>query len=350
MNNIKEICSGKTFKRLYSLNNIPAVVLNNAIEYLGINNDEIILFYDSSSLNNGKAGLAICSSGVYWKNILCSPKYLTWNTFIKSNLSYDDRRIYIGEKNYFYIYENIVELLSLLKEIKINFRLDNVEEKIEKLLEFMTNTIEAIKKKDAKYNSVIHLTESGTRDIIYLTSKAESKPKITSEELVDEIESVKDILKGFNKYLTEKFINRKATDESEKLSDIIELMIIAEILSWDEDLVDIITKISGEGESEDKNIFQIRALLNSEIEKVERIVYLDTLTNIKHQKISLRKAIKLYAHRIKSAIEEIDEDSESQCILDELYNRFELAIVDFRKSLKKMIKICNSIIEQIYMQ
>ena len=78
MNNLKELCKDISFNRISNWMNITQTKRVNAKASLGINNEEIILFYDSTLFESGKNGLAICESGVYWKDSFCSPGYLNW--------------------------------------------------------------------------------------------------------------------------------------------------------------------------------------------------------------------------------------------------------------------------------
>jgi len=59
MSNIRELCENVSFTRIHSWRNIPKSKLNNVVINLGINNDDVILFYDSSLFENGKNGKLI---------------------------------------------------------------------------------------------------------------------------------------------------------------------------------------------------------------------------------------------------------------------------------------------------
>lgn len=155
MNNIQELCKDISFEKLYNWNKIPQKKLNNAVVGLGINNDEIVLFYDSSSFDNGKTGLAICNNGLYWKNSFCSQRYLSWNSFRKTNLSYDNKHIYFDQNDEFYMYENVEQLLAILNNLKLNLNLkvDNVVEKAQGVFSFIRGAIDFINELDTGNNT-----------------------------------------------------------------------------------------------------------------------------------------------------------------------------------------------------
>ena len=77
MVDIRELCTNVQLNRASNWMNIDETVLTTARLKLGIENEEIILFYDSSIYGNAKTGLAICDSGVYWKDTWSSPRYLS---------------------------------------------------------------------------------------------------------------------------------------------------------------------------------------------------------------------------------------------------------------------------------
>lgn len=130
LSNLREICGKFSFERLYHYNNITNNKLQNIIAQLGINNDEIIVFYDGTVWQSGKNGVAICESGIYWKNILEPSRYLTWNQFKKVKLTKGDGHIYLGDQGKIFVYDNEMEkLFSLLSELKMTIKIDNLVEK-----------------------------------------------------------------------------------------------------------------------------------------------------------------------------------------------------------------------------
>lgn len=138
MNNLKEICSRFSFTRLFHYNNIPNNKLENAIMQLGINNDEIVVFYDGTIWQTGKNGMAICEGGLYWKNLMEEPRYLSWNQFKKLRLNKVESYIYLGEENRIFVYESEVEkVFSLLDEIRMTIKIDNFAEKTVGFLSFL---------------------------------------------------------------------------------------------------------------------------------------------------------------------------------------------------------------------
>ena len=56
---IRDLCKDMCFNRIYNWNNIPNEMLLNVSSSLGINDDKLVLFYDSSVLETGRTGLAI---------------------------------------------------------------------------------------------------------------------------------------------------------------------------------------------------------------------------------------------------------------------------------------------------
>ncbi|WP_298845907.1 hypothetical protein [Clostridium sp.] len=66
---ILEICKKYRFIGYYVYGNIPDKKLNNAILNFPIPlEDEVIALIDSTIFGSCKNGLAVCMSGIYWKN------------------------------------------------------------------------------------------------------------------------------------------------------------------------------------------------------------------------------------------------------------------------------------------
>ena len=98
-----------------------------------------------------------------------------------------------------------------------------------------------------------------------------------------------------------------------------------------------------------KIIVDMRATLNPQLDLVENILNSNTVNYIEQEKVSLKKAINLYSNRVKAVKEELDDiDDEEE--FKEVYDSIQLAVKDFRKTLKRMIKMCNLFIEKIYIE
>lgn len=125
MTNIKNICKDVSFNRVYNWNNMPKRILHNVLNSLEIEENELVLFYDSSVFETGKTGIAICEDGIYWKDMSSPTRFLSWNKFIDMNISKDDYHIYIGDKEGIFVYHRdlglLIEMLeNLKKDIKAN--------------------------------------------------------------------------------------------------------------------------------------------------------------------------------------------------------------------------------------
>lgn len=365
MNNIQELCKDVSFRKLYKWNNIPQKILNNAVAGLGINNDEIVLFYDSSSFDNGKTGLAICNNGIYWKNSFCTPRYLSWNSFRKTNLSYDKNHIYFNQNDQFWMYENVEQLLSILNNLKFNLKVDNVVEKTQGIFSFIRGAIDFINELDTgnntentydeqhkicnNSNEVVEATYqepkmigenlSQVREISYTAEDNNSNYK----KLVEEINNVKAVLTYLNKDLIGELVNVQVNNDEELKNHIMEAIMSVITLTGDEELFSLLD------EDTKKVIVELRSTLNPQLDLVENLLNSNSVNYVEYEKVSLNKAINLYNHRIKTAIEDID-DIEDEDEFEDIYESIQLAVKDFRKTLKKMIKICNLFIEKIYIE
>lgn len=365
MNNIQELCKDVSFNKLYNWNNIPQKILNNAILGLGINNDEIVLFYDSSSFGNGKTGLAICNNGLYWKNSFCTPRYLSWNAFRKMNLSYDKNHVYIGENDSFWMYENVEQLLAVLKNIKLNLKVDNVVEKTQGIFSFIRGAIDFIneldtgnntentcynqKQIDNNYSEVLEVEYHEQKMIDNNVNVVEEvvfygeNDNSNYEELIKQIENVKAVLTYLNKDLVGDLVNTQANNDEELQAYIIEAVMSAITLTGDEELFSLLD------EDTKKTIVDLRANLNPQLDLVEDILNSNTVNYIEQERVSLKKAINLYSHRVKAIMEDLDDiDDEEE--FEEIYDSIQFAVKDFRKTLKRMIKMCNLFIEKIYIE
>ena len=112
--------------------------MNNVISQLVINNDDIVAFYDTTLFGSGKNGIAICEGGLYWKNVMESPRYLSWNQVRKYKISYNDTNIFIGDGNSLFAYNTEVEkVVNLLNKIRLNEKVENIARKTEVFFGFL---------------------------------------------------------------------------------------------------------------------------------------------------------------------------------------------------------------------
>ena len=91
-------------------------MLLNSVNNLEFDEDKLILFYDSSVLETGRTGLAICDDGIHWKDISTPPRYLNWEDFLATDISHDDYYIYFGDKEGVFVFHRDVDLLIELIE------------------------------------------------------------------------------------------------------------------------------------------------------------------------------------------------------------------------------------------
>lgn len=304
MNNLKELCKDISFNRISNWINITQTKRVNAKASLGINNEEIILFYDSTLFESGKNGLAVCESGVYWKDSFCSPGYLNWESFKKVKLQYDKTNIYFGDKGSFFVYESEVEdLANALNYIRINI-------KIQGFVSFIKDTID------------------------YIT-----KPKI--QQLIEQVEMAKSSLTYLNNDYIGEFINAEINNQEEFEGYFIQVVTSAVSLTADKDILDLLDEDTKE------TMFILKSQLDPQVELVETTLNSEIMDQMNIKRISLKKAINLYNHRIKVALEDYeDQNADSR----EIYESTQVALMDFRKSLKGMIKNCNLLIEKGYAQ
>lgn len=366
MSNIKELCKDVSFNRISNWMNITQNKLNNAKINLGIKNDEIILFYDSSSFENGKNGLAVCENGIYWKEWLCQPRYLSWDVFRKIKLTYDKSRIYFGDKGSFFVFETETEnLVQTLHSLRTTVKVDNFVEKTEGIFSFIRGAIDFINELDTGNNTentcsnqkqignncsevleVEHNEQKmicGNVNIVEEVVLSGEEDNNNYEELVKEIENVKAVLTYLNKDLVGNLVNAQANNDEELQAYVIEAVMSVITLTGDEELFSLLD------EETKKTIVDLRATLNPQLDLVENILNSNTVNYIEQEKVSLKKAINLYSHRVKAVTEELDDiDDEEE--FKEIYDSIQLAVKDFRKTLKRMIKMCNLFIEKIYIE
>jgi len=184
---ILNICGNHEFLSYYVYRNIPAKKLNNAMLNFPIPlADEVIALVDSTIFGSCKTGLAICSSGVYWKNdYLTQSKenYLSWKKFKKAQILHNAKvgsleHVQIGAGNYFSTIHK-VEVAKLLKDLQNNLKgdffenaesfFDNADKKVNqvngfvgKALSFLDNlgtTLEELADKIPGENNMIEVKD-----------------------------------------------------------------------------------------------------------------------------------------------------------------------------------------------
>lgn len=355
MSNIKDLCKDVSFSRLYNWNNIPSKILKNAISGLSINSDEIVLFFDSSVLENGKTGLAICEGGIYWKNSFCRPRYLSWNSFRKAKISNSENNkdtICIGENNDVFVYGNNREaLISLLNDLKFNAKVDNIVGKTEGVFNFIRGAIDFINDLDSTNNNNIEnncneqpmlnqcsneVYNEAVIDVEYKDGPNENN----YEKLIQEINNAKGALSYINNDLIGGLVNVTIDNDEDLKMHIFEVVRTASTLSGDENLLNLFDQ-NGK-----RNILELKEILDPQLKLVENVLSSDHMNEILEERASLTKAINLYNHRIKAAMDEYENQDEED--IEEISDSIDIALKDFRKTLKKMIKGCNSLIESIY--
>lgn len=304
MNNLKELCKDISFNRISNWMNITQTKRVNAKASLGINNEEIILFYDSTLFESGKNGLAICESGVYWKDSFCSPGYLNWESFKKVKLQYDKTNIYFGDRGSFFAYESeIKDLANALNYIRINI-------KIQGFVSFIKDAID------------------------YVTG-----PNI--QQLIEQVEMAKSSLTYLNNDYIGEFINAEINNQEEFEGYFITVVASAVSLTADKDILDLFD------EDMKETVFVLKSQLDPQVELVETILNSEIMDQMDIKRVSLKKAINLYNHRIKVSLEDYDDQNADS---GEIYDSTQVALMDFRKSLNGMIKNCNLLIEKSYEQ
>lgn len=363
MSNIKDLCKDVLFNRISNWMNLNGNKLYNAKRNLGVNNEEIVLFYDSSLFENGKTGLALCESGIYWKDSFFASRYLTWDSIRKTKLTYDKNNIYFGDKGSFWLDANDVEnLVMALHNIRTSIKVENFVEKTTGFFGFVKEAINFINEldtgNDTNINSNIttttneqYMLEDSSNQIENNTNQTQNNKivdvsyetqnnKNSQEEIIEEIKSVK----GFLTYLNKDFIGDLAKTQVNNSEDldvyIFEAAISAATLTGDKDLLPLFD------EDIKKNLFELKGIIDPQVELIEDTLNSDIVSTIGEEKISLKKAINLYNHRVKVIMEEYEDEYE----IEEIYDSIQDAIKDFRKTLKTMLKYCNTFIEKIYTQ
>ena len=384
---IREICADVELGRASNWMNINDVILNNARTRLAVEKEEIILFYDSSVSLNGKLGLAICESGVYWRDTLSSPRYLSWNAIRKLNLSHDKSHIYFGQQGSFFVIGSEYDadvLYNVLRKIQLYAKIDNVAGIIGgafNILNTLFGSDDTINNNEQVaitsesnqiYNNQPKILEDTSNQIynnqqqtIYNQAEINQQQKqiynqenqcysnepinvdyveenqFNNESLIKEIETAKGVLTDISRDLISDLINAKANNDDELQTLISDTVMSSAALTGDKKLLSLFD------EEVQQDVIGVKEQLEGDINLTENIFGLDVMSEIVKGRVSLKKSINLYNHRVTVIVENYkskDEDNE------EIYESIQVAATDFRKTLKKMIKGCNLLIEKLYME
>ena len=371
---IREICADVELGRASNWMNINDVILNNARTRLAVEKEEIILFYDSSVSLNGKLGLAICESGVYWRDTLSSPRYLSWNAIRKLNLSHDKSHIYFGQQGSFFVIGSEYDadvLYNVLRKIQLYAKIDNVAGIIGgafNILNTLFGSDDTINNNEQVaitsesnqiYNNQPKILEDTSNQIynnqqqtIYnqenqcysnepINVDYVEENQFNNESLIKEIETAKGVLTDISRDLISDLINAKANNDDELQTLISDTVMSSAALTGDKKLLSLFD------EEVQQDVIGVKEQLEGDINLTENIFGLDVMSEIVKGRVSLKKSINLYNHRVTVIVENYkskDEDNE------EIYESIQVAATDFRKTLKKMIKGCNLLIEKLYME
>lgn len=357
MSNIKDLCRDVSFNRISNWMNITQKKLTNAKLNLGINNEEIILFYDSSLWENGKVGLAICESGIYWKDSFCSPRYINWNVLKKIKLQYDQSNIYFGEKGSFFASETDVKpLVDVLSNLRMNLKIDGFVEKTSGFLGFVNELVDAFFEgvadglANATANATVNenastenncnetkLLNCEKTEIIDVNYNIENN-KFNREDINEEIEKAKDVLTYLSKDLIGDIINSKLNNDEDLAKYIVEVTMSSIMLSGDEELLTLLD------EELKQDTIKAKEMLDPQIESVEKLLNSDIVNEIGVEKISLKQSINIYNNSIKATFKEYEEEFEEN--IEDIVDSMQIYTREFRKALNKMMKYCNLLTEK----
>ncbi len=117
-------------KKLILYPDIPRKVHFQALKNYHLKaDDEIIFVIDTTLLGTGRQGIAICQSGLYWKNDLTVPTietHLSWSDFMQEEITYHRKyQIVIGDGNIISMAGARMKretTIKLLKEINIIYK------------------------------------------------------------------------------------------------------------------------------------------------------------------------------------------------------------------------------------
>lgn len=398
MVDIRELCTNVQLNRASNWMNIDETVLTTARLKLGIENEEIILFYDSSIYGNAKTGLAICDSGVYWKDTWSSPRYLSWDTIRSINLTYDKNHIYFGQRGSFMINASGYDaktLCDLLETIRVQDKIGNFIETTAgivgmvkgavdifhtiiggndtsnnneqaaitsesnqvynnepKVLGDPSNQVYNNEQQGVIYNNSNQVDINQQQEQIYkqenqlynkepINVEYVEENQFNNESLIKEIETAKGVLTDISRDLISDLINAKVNSDDELQTLISDTVMSSAALTGDKKLLSLFDK------EVQQDVIGVKEQLEGDINLTENLFGLDVMSEIIKGHVSLKKSINLYNHRVTIIVENYkskDEDNE------EIYESIQVAATDFRKTLKRMIKGCNLLIEKLYME
>lgn len=261
-----------------------------------------------------------------WNEFTEEEKLITENTVLLVNLLFN-----MGKVKLVLISEDESEHNRINTE-EVNKSIENAEKFINERVKILNNNEVIVRDSKIEINPLNQISNE--------VDNTEEVNKFDYESIVKEIENVKDILKYLNKDLIGNFINSEIDNDEDLNLYISEVIMSAIVLTGDEKLLSLL-------DEETKEIMIVKKeALDLQLNLVENIFNSDAIIEIEKEKISLRKAINLYNHRVKVAIEEYEDEED----IDEITESIQIAAQEFRNVLKKMIKYCNSFIEKIYIE
>ena len=105
---------------------IPQIKLTNARSSMRINaGEQVIALLDMTLFGSAKSGMAVCESGLYWKNDFENPEYVPWQelqsltyqankSMFKPDITFSDGRQFYGLSEYKMVDGLLADLYSLL--------------------------------------------------------------------------------------------------------------------------------------------------------------------------------------------------------------------------------------------
>ncbi|HHX62852.1 MAG TPA: hypothetical protein GX707_19395 [Epulopiscium sp.] len=105
---------------VHGLNNnpIPPKKLENVEALHNLKDEEVLFIYDATLFGSAKDGMVFTDSGIYWREILCSPESLDYRELIEStaNKELKSKGIFIlGQEEKFELKENYYKLICHLR-------------------------------------------------------------------------------------------------------------------------------------------------------------------------------------------------------------------------------------------
>ncbi|MED4219523.1 hypothetical protein P4671_26445 [Priestia megaterium] len=131
---IYDICSLFEEKRATSFSvgeNLDKRKVNNFLKLIDIDlSDEIIAFLDTTILNSGKSGMAICESGIYFKEKFLTV-YFPWFIVKEINFHLDDYNLEIENEELVFHLQNTKmkkdEIFKLIQRLQVEIRKNDLE-------------------------------------------------------------------------------------------------------------------------------------------------------------------------------------------------------------------------------